>query len=87
MGTYKFEKQVLDGKEYMLMNKDLFSDFFGELMSYKKDADQELAEYVKLQFEEAKMIRRKRIRLKREKIALTVMYNMMMASTKVKQVK
>lgn len=78
MGSYKFEKQVIDGKEYLMMGSDLFNDFFSEYMSYKKDVDKELVEYAKLQFKKARLIKRKRIGLKREKITLTVMYKIML---------
>lgn len=82
MGVYKYEKETINGKEYILMSSDLFYDFFCELMSYKKNADMSLVEHVKMEYEKAKRIKKKRNRLKREKIALLAMHDILLSSIK-----
>ena len=74
--SFSFEQTVVNGKEYIHMKSDVFHSFFLELVKYS-DVDDLIVNEVNKRYNHAKKIKKKRIRLKKEKEILVVMYNIL----------
>jgi hypothetical protein len=74
--SFPIEEVVYNGEKYINMKSDVFYLFFLEVVKYKNISESLLNEINK-RYKQAKMTKRKRIRFKKEKEVLTVMYNIL----------
>lgn len=77
---YICEVENYKGKEYVVMDFDVFYNFFNGFMELRKDKDDtidKVVEGVNKQYNYAKSIKRKRIRLKKQKEVMLAMYNIL----------
>ena len=72
--TFPIEQTTVDGIKYINMKSDVFHALFLEMMGYS-ELDRDIVNRVDQRFNKAKKIRKKRIKLKKEKQALIIMYN------------
>lgn len=73
--SFPFEKFNYKGVDYINMKSDIFYSFFLEIIKYAKIDESIIKEIIK-RYEYAKSIKKNRIKLKKEKQALILMYDM-----------
>lgn len=71
--TFPIEREEINGEEFIIMDSDIFYNFFMEMSKYIK-TDKERVKFISNRYLKAKKIKRKRIRVKKEKQALNLMY-------------
>jgi len=71
------DTMVVRGKEYVLIDCDVFVNMFKTLMAVHGQ-EQEMVQYLLKEYEKAKRHKKRRIRLKKQKQVLIVMYHIMM---------
>jgi hypothetical protein len=74
--SFPVENVIFQGKKYISMKSKVFHAFFLEMMKYM-NVSEYLINEINKRYDYAKRIKKKRIRLKKEKEALTVIYNLM----------
>jgi hypothetical protein len=74
--SFPVENVIFQGKKYISMKSEVFHAFFLEMMKYM-NVSEYLINEINKRYDYAKRIKKKRIRLKKEKEALTVIYNLM----------
>lgn len=67
------EEVVIGGKEYIIMDIEVFKNFFDEILKYK-EIDKEFLFQVEKKWEYANRIKRKRIRKKKVNEVVQMMY-------------
>lgn len=72
-----FPVDVIEGKGYVVMKSEVFIEFFNEIFKYK-NIDSLLLDEINKRYCNSQKIKRKRVRLKKEKDVLIVMYNILL---------
>lgn len=69
---------IVNGKEYVVMDCDIFAKMFAYLMSLRQDQFS-IATMLNKEYEKSKRHKKKRIRLKKKKKIILAMYDVLMA--------
>lgn len=71
-------REIINGEEFINLECDVFVNLFNEYMKYTK-VPKELVRQVNKLYDDGKSIKRKRIRHKKQKESLLLMYDIMMS--------
>lgn len=69
-------EETIDGEDYILMQLEVFHAFFNEMLKYR-DVDKSVVDEINKRYEKATRIKKKRIRLKKEKQVSLVMFDIL----------
>lgn len=74
--SFPIKEVTYKGEKYVEMKSEVFHSFFLELMKYQP-IDESIIDAINNKYKKAKAIKRKRIKLKKEKEVLSLMYDIM----------
>ena len=80
------QKQTIKGKEYLLFKSEVFYALFQHVAS-NSNVDEKLVKYLNVQYRKAIRIKKKRIKLKKEKQILLLMGDLLEDIVKERSVK